>query len=74
VVGIVSDTVSVAIIRIGGRTYIVSPGDVVLDKIRVAAVDVIKNLVVLEEDGERFELKMGGVSGAHVAAPAPTNN
>jgi hypothetical protein len=67
-VGILSDSGGVAIVRLGGKTFIVSPGDVILNKIKVAAVDFAKGLVILEEEGERFELKMGGVSGAHVAA------
>ncbi|MDR7417492.1 MAG: hypothetical protein QN178_01120 [Armatimonadota bacterium] len=66
-VGILSDSSSVAIIRLGNQTYIVSPGDVLLDKIRVTTIDFAKGLVILEEDGEQFELKMGGVNGAHVA-------
>jgi hypothetical protein len=66
-VGILSDSSSVAIIRLGNQTYIVSPGDVLMDKIKVTTIDFARGLVILEEDGERFELKMGGVNGAHVA-------
>jgi hypothetical protein len=73
VVGILTDSPGVAVIRVEDRTYIVSPGDVILNKIRVQAVDFANGLVVLEEDGERFELKMGGVIGPHVAATLSTN-
>ncbi|MDR7483246.1 MAG: hypothetical protein QN183_12145 [Armatimonadota bacterium] len=62
------DSVAVAIVRVGGQTYIVSPGDVIRDKIRVTGIDPQQRLVVLEEDGERFELKMGEVRARHVAA------
>ncbi|MDI6771275.1 MAG: hypothetical protein QME77_01635, partial [bacterium] len=72
-VGILGDGVGAAIIKIGDKTYIVSLGDVILDKIRVTAVDIAKRLVILEQDGERFELKMGGVSHRHVAATAPSS-
>ncbi len=47
-------------------------GDLINNKIRVAVVDATKGLVILEEEGERFELKLGGVSGGHVAAIAPS--
>ncbi|MDR7556455.1 MAG: hypothetical protein QN157_12725 [Armatimonadota bacterium] len=67
-VGLVNDSVSVAIVRVGGQTYIVSPGDVIKDKIRVTAIDPEQRLVVLEEDGQRFELRMGEVRARHVAA------
>jgi hypothetical protein len=71
-VGILGDNGSVAIIKLGGKTYIVSPGDVISDKIKVSIIDVGKGLVILEEEGERFEIKLGGVSGGHVAASAPS--
>jgi hypothetical protein len=67
VIGIVTDSPGVAVVRIGDQTYIVSPGDVILNKIKVQTVDFARGLVILEEDGERFELKMGGVGGPHVA-------
>jgi archaellum component FlaG (FlaF/FlaG flagellin family) len=67
-VGLVNDSTSVAIIRLGGVTYIVAPGDVIKDRIRVTAIDAEKRVVVLEEEGERFELKMGEVRARHVAA------
>lgn len=67
-VGLVHDSVAVAIVRVGGQTYIVSPGDVIRDKIRVTGIDPQQRVVVLEEDGERFELKMGEVRARHVAA------
>jgi hypothetical protein len=73
VVGILSDSPGVAVIRLDNKTYIVSPGDVILNKVRVQVVDFANGLVVLEEDGERFELKMGGVSGPHVAATLSTD-
>jgi hypothetical protein len=66
-VGILGDTSSVAIIRLGNQTYIVGPGDLLLNKIKVTTIDFTKGLVILEEEGERFELKMGGVNGGHVA-------
>ncbi|MDR7484261.1 MAG: hypothetical protein QN187_02940 [Armatimonadota bacterium] len=69
-VGIVGETSGVAIVRIGEQTYIVATGDVILNKIRVTVVDVLKGLVVLEQEGERFELKLGGVSAPHVAVTA----
>ncbi|MBM3471476.1 MAG: hypothetical protein FJX73_11905 [Armatimonadetes bacterium] len=72
-VGILGDGAGTAIIKVGDKTYIVSRGDVILDKIRVTAVDIAKRLVILEQDGERFELKMGGVSHRHVAATAPSS-
>jgi len=67
-VGIVGDNGSVAIIRFGRETYIVSPGDVIKDKIKVTIIDVVKSIVIIEQEGERFELRMGGVSGRNVAA------
>jgi hypothetical protein len=72
-VGILGDGVGAAIIKVGDKTYIVSRGDVILDRIRVTVVDIAKRLVILEQDGERFELKMGGVSHRHVAATAPSS-
>jgi hypothetical protein len=66
--GLVGDTGSAAVIKLGTETFIVSPGDLIRNKIRVTVIDANKGLVILEEEGERFELKMGGVSGAHVAA------
>ncbi len=71
-VGIIGDSGGTAIVKLGGKTYIVGQGDLILNKIRVTVVDVTKGLVILEEDGERFELKLGGVSGGHVAAIAPS--
>jgi hypothetical protein len=73
VLGILTDSPGVAVIKVEDKTYIVSPGDVILNKIKVQVVDFAKGLVVLEEDGERFELKMGGVSGTHVAATLSTD-
>ena len=72
-VGMLGDGAGTAIIKLGDKTYIVSRGDVILDKIRVTVVDIAKRLVILEQDGERFELKMGGVSHRHVAATAPSS-
>jgi hypothetical protein len=66
--GLVGDTGSAAVVKLGNETFIVSPGDLIRNKIRVTVIDANKGLVILEEEGERFELKMGGVSGAHVAA------
>jgi hypothetical protein len=71
-VGIVGDSTSAAIIRLGGKTYIVSVGDIINDTIRVTVVDALKGLVILEQEGDRFELKLGGVSGGHVASSAPS--
>ncbi|MGQ0548857.1 MAG: hypothetical protein ACT4PY_04205 [Armatimonadota bacterium] len=72
-VGILGDGGAVAIIKIGKDTFIVVPGDVIAGKIRVEVVDVSKRLVILEQEGERFELKMGGVNGPHVAAAASSH-
>ena len=72
-VGILGDGGAVAIIKIGKDTFIVVPGDVISGKIRVEVIDVAKRLVILEQEGERFELKMGGVSGPHVAAAASSH-
>lgn len=66
--GIVGDSGSVAIVKVGDQTHIVGRGDMILNKIRVIVIDITKRLVILEEDGERFELKMGGVSTRHAAA------
>ncbi|MGQ0568527.1 MAG: hypothetical protein ACT4P5_03190 [Armatimonadota bacterium] len=73
VIGIMGESGNVAIIRVGGKTYVVSPGDVILEKIKVTVVDFARGVVVLEEDGEQFQLKLGGVSGAHVAASSHIN-
>jgi hypothetical protein len=67
-VGLVNDSIAVAIVRIGGQTYVVAAGDVIKAKIKVTAIDPERRQVVLEEDGERFELKMGEVRARHVAA------
>lgn len=67
-VGIVGDNGSVAIIRLGRETFIVSLGDVIKDKIKITTIDVAKSMVIIEQEGERFELRMGGVSGRNVAA------
>ncbi len=72
-VGILGDGAAVAIIKIGKDTFIVVPGDVISGKIRVETIDVSKGMVILEQEGERFELKMGGVSGPHVAAAASSH-
>lgn len=69
-VGLIGENGGVAIIRLGKETFIVSRGDVIKDKIRVTIIDVVKRIVILEQEGEQFELKMGGVSGRHVAASA----
>lgn len=70
-IGILGDGGGVAIVKIKGKTYIVNRGDIILNKIRVSVVDAIRRLVILEEDGERFELRLGGVNRAHVAASSP---
>lgn len=67
-IGILGDSGGVAIIKVKGKTYIVNRGDIILNKIRVNIVDALRRLVILEEDGELFELRLGGVSNAHVAA------
>jgi hypothetical protein len=59
-VGLLGDGGGVAIVKIGGKIFIVSRGDVILNKIRVQVVDVNKRIVVLEEEGEKFELKWEG--------------
>lgn len=69
-VGILGEAGGVAIIRVRGQTHVVARGDRILDKIRVILVDVARRRVILEQDGERFELRMGGVSGRHVLASA----
>ncbi len=66
--GIVGDGGSAAIVKLNGQTHVVGQGDTILKKIRVVVIDITKRLVILEEDGERFELKMGGVSTRHAAA------
>ena len=35
---------------------------------KVTVIDVAKSVVIIEQEGERFELRMGGVSGRNVAA------
>jgi hypothetical protein len=72
-IGIVGNSGSVAVIRLDSKTYIVSTGDVIMEKIKVTAIDVSQGMVVLEQEGEKFELKLGGVNGAHVAATASTS-
>lgn len=59
-VGLLGDAGDVAIIKIGGKTYIVGRGDVILNKIKVQVIDVGKRIVILEEAGEQFELKWEG--------------
>jgi hypothetical protein len=72
-IGIVGNSGSVAIIRLENKTYIVSIGDVIMERIKVTAIDVAQGMVVLEQEGEKFELKLGGVNGAHVAATASSS-
>jgi hypothetical protein len=59
-IGLLGDAGGVAILKISGRVYIVGRGDVILNKIKVQMVDVNKRVVILEEEGEKFELKWEG--------------
>jgi hypothetical protein len=70
VIGLMGDNGGVAVIRLEGQTYVVSRGDVILDRIRVSRIDALRGIVVLEQEGEQFELILGGVNGPHVAATA----
>jgi hypothetical protein len=62
VIGVLGDNGGVAVVRLDGQTYVVSRGDVILDKIRVARIDAVRGVVVLEEDGEQFERVIEGRS------------
>jgi hypothetical protein len=70
VIGVMGDNGGVAVIRLEGQTYVVSRGDLIMGKIRVATIDASRGTVVLEQEGEQFELTLGGVNGPHVAATA----
>jgi len=56
-IGVLGDTGRVAIIKIGGQVYVVAQGEMIQDKIRVELVDATGGVVVLIEDGERFEVR-----------------
>lgn len=56
-IGVLGDTGRVAIIRIGGQVYVVAQGEMIQDKIRVELVDATAGVVVLIEDGQRFEVR-----------------
>jgi hypothetical protein len=71
-VGILGNTGAVAIVRLDGKTHIVAVGELILEKIRVALIDVERGLVVLEQEGERFELTLVEVRGANVVTTVPT--
>ncbi len=58
-IGVLGDTGRVAILRVGGQIYIVAQGETIQDKIRVELVDANEGLVVLIEDGQRFEVRFG---------------
>ncbi len=58
-VGVLGDTGRVAIIKLGGQVYIVAQGETIQDKIRVELVDAKEGLVILIEDGQRFEVRFG---------------
>jgi hypothetical protein len=58
-IGVLGDTGRVAIIKIGGQVYVVAPGETIQDKIRVELVDAKEGLVILIEDGQRFEVRFG---------------
>ncbi|MDQ7857264.1 MAG: hypothetical protein QN174_12355 [Armatimonadota bacterium] len=62
VIGVMGDNGGVAVVRLDGQTYVVSRGDVILDKIRVMRIDAARGVVVLEEDGEQFERVIEGRS------------
>lgn len=70
-VGVLGDTGRVAIIRLGGKVYIVAQGEMIEERIRVELVDAKEGLVVLIENGQRFEVRfaprIGGVNTPHVA-------
>jgi hypothetical protein len=62
VIGVMGDNGGVAVVRLDGQTYVVSRGDVILDKIRVTRIDAVRGVVVLEEDGEQFQRVIEGRS------------
>lgn len=70
-VGVLGDTGRVAIIRLGGKVYVVAQGEMIEERIRVELVDAKEGLVVLIENGQRFEVRfaprIGGVNTPHVA-------
>jgi hypothetical protein len=70
-VGVLGNTGRVAIIRLGGKVYIVAQGEMIEERIRVELVDAKEGLVVLIENGQRFEVRfaprIGGVNTPHVA-------
>jgi hypothetical protein len=57
--GVIGDGDGVAIVRLGSETFVVTRGDRIRGTIRVVIIDVVNSVVILEEDGERFELRMG---------------
>lgn len=68
VVGLISGTrFGIAIVTLSGRSYVVARGEMIEKKIRVAEINAKQGLVILIEDGQRFELRTGGVYGPHVA-------
>ncbi|MDR7428155.1 MAG: hypothetical protein QN152_04830 [Armatimonadota bacterium] len=58
-IGVLGDSGRVAIIRIAGQVYIVAQGEMIQNTIRVELVDAREGLVVLVEDGQRFEVRFG---------------
>jgi hypothetical protein len=68
VVGLISGTrFGIAIVTLSGRSYVVARGEMIEKRIRVAEINAKQGLVILIEDGQRFELRTGGVYGPHVA-------
>ena len=59
VTGIVGDVNAVAIVIIGGKTEIVSEGDVLGD-LRVLSIDPVRRVVTFSRAGKRFNVRMGG--------------
>jgi hypothetical protein len=58
-VGVLGDTGRVAILRLNGQIYIVAQGEMIQDRVRVELVDANDGLVILIEDGQRFEVRFG---------------
>ncbi len=58
-IGVLGDTGRVAIIKVGGQVYVVAQGEMIQNNIRVELVDAKEGLVILMEDGQRFEVRFG---------------
>lgn len=66
-VGVLGDGGGVAIIRVSNRTWIVSVGELIEDRVRVIKIDATNGVVILQEDGENFELRAEEVNPPYVA-------